>query len=169
MAELTWFEQYEGQSTDELIALEGKFRVDSLVLAFQEALDQKEVRVGSENLTGEERVIQAIEAFESEVNNGGYDQFFRNSSNEYVPVIVDALTRIGCAETATLTQAAIDALGIDGPVTIESVDRVMEDENETRDSKLEECDNRYYDVAGDLAGPLLAFIKANRDRIVLTG
>ena len=34
-----FLEAYDGQSTDELIALEGQFRIDSIVLAFEAALD----------------------------------------------------------------------------------------------------------------------------------
>lgn len=42
-------EQYEGQSTSELIKLRGKFRTDSLVMAFEEALSSKEVLTDDKN------------------------------------------------------------------------------------------------------------------------
>ena len=100
MTDLKWLDQYTGQTTDELIALEGEYRTDSLVLAFEQALDQKTARAGTEELTAEERVVLAVEALEREVNNGGYGQFFTNDSNEYTPIIVDALMRIGCGDTA---------------------------------------------------------------------
>lgn len=167
MGELKWLDGYSGQTTDELIALEDEYRTDSLVLAFEQALEQKAERVGQENLTEEEHVVLAIEALEREVNNGGYDQLFINSSREYAPLFVAALNRIGCTETAALTQHAIDILGIEGPVTVEAIDRVMEEENEARDQKLGDCDDRYYEAAEDLAFPLLEFIKNNRDKITL--
>lgn len=167
MSKEKWLDAYAGQTTDELIALQGEYRTDSLVLAFEQALDQKAERVGREGLTREELVILAIEALEREVNNGGYNQFFINSSKEYAAVVVDALKRIGCAETAQLTQRAIEALGIEGPVTIAAIDRVMENEDSERDDKLGACDEHYFDVAGDLAGPLLEFIKGNKDKITL--
>jgi len=167
MNELKWLDEYSGQTTDELIALEGEHRTDSLVLAFEQALDQKADRVGKAGLSEEELVVLAVEALEREVNNGGYDQFFINSSNEYASIVVDALNRIGCTETAKLTKEAIDILGIEGPITVEAIDRVMEKENEERDEKLGECDDRYYEMAGDLAGPLLEFIKSNKDKITL--
>lgn len=162
-----WLEGYAGQTTEELIALQGECRRDSLVLAFEQALDQKAFRVGQDVLTGEERVVLAVEALEREVNNGGYKQFFINSSREYTPIVVDALDRIGCTEVAALTQQAIDILGIKGPVTVEAVDRVMDHEDKDRDDRLDECDERYCKVAGDLADPLLEFIKGNRDKITL--
>lgn len=168
MGELKWLDEYSGQSTDELIALEGEYRTDSLVLAFEQAIDQKAVRVGDNNLTDEERLVLAVEALEREVNNGGYAQFFVNSSKEYTPIIVDTLNRISCTETAALTQEAIDALRIEGPLTIEAIDHVMDEESDQRDQKLEACDEKYYSVAGDLSKPLLEFIKKNKERIVIT-
>jgi hypothetical protein len=46
---------------------------------------------------------------------------------------------------------------------VEAIDSVMKDDSDERDEKLGECDRRYYEVAGDLAGPLLEFIKRNKD------
>jgi hypothetical protein len=157
MNDLKWLDKYSGQSTDELIALEGKYRTDSLVLAFEQAIDRKSARVGAENLTDEERVILAIEALEREVNNGGYDQFFTNSSNV-----------IGCTEAAMLTQDAINALGIRGVITVEAIARMMfEKKNAELAEKLDDCTKRFYKIAGDLSSPLLAFIKNNTDKINL--
>jgi len=50
MTELNWLEEYSGQTTDELISIEGEYKTDSLVLAFEQALDQKSERVGREGL-----------------------------------------------------------------------------------------------------------------------
>jgi hypothetical protein len=107
MPDLQWLDGYRGESVDQLIALEGKCRTDSLVLAFEQAMDQKAARVGEDKLRPEERIILAIEALEREVNNGGCGQFFVNSSREYAPIIVDALRRIGCPKTAEITQRAL--------------------------------------------------------------
>ena len=169
MNDLKWLEAYDGQSTDELLALEGEYRTDSIVLAFEMALDGKDGRVGAAGLSDEERVVLAVEALEREVNNGGYGQFFTNTSNAYAPMIVDALGRIGCREAAEITQAAVDALGLEGPMTTDALEDAMENDDEARDEKLAACNNRYYETVGDLSQPLLEFIKANRDRIVPGG
>ncbi|UCH35845.1 MAG: DUF4375 domain-containing protein [Armatimonadota bacterium] len=168
MHELPWLDGYSEQSTDDLIALEGKYRIDSLVAAFEEALGRKAARVGTENLTDEESIILAVEALEREVNNGGYGQFFANTSNEFAPIIVDALTRIGCPKVAALTQDAINTLGIQGPVAGDAIDRAMAQASEERDDELAECDDRYFESAGDLSIPLFEFIRNNRDAIRLT-
>lgn len=167
MIELKWLDTYSGQTTDELFALAGEYRPDSLVLVFEQALGLKAERVGVEGLSEEELIILAVEALEREVNNGGYSQFFYNSSKEYTPVVVDALNRIGCPETAKLTRKAIDVLNIDEPISVDAIDNVMEQEDEDRDEKLWKCDDRYYETAEDLAGNLLEFIKDNSVKIVL--
>jgi len=165
--QLKWIEGYSGQTTDELLALEGQFRTDSLVVAFHQALDQKSVRIAPEPLSEEENVVLAIQALDCEVNNGGYSLVFVNSSKELTPALVDALRRIGCVEKAALTQQAIAALGINGPITVDAIDRVMAVHDDERDAKLLEYDQRYYQITEDVAGSLFAFIKRNKRRIVL--
>ncbi|MHC4177077.1 MAG: DMP19 family protein, partial [Planctomycetota bacterium] len=163
---LKFLDQYSGQSLDELISLECEYRIDSLVLAFEQAIDQKAEAVGMESLSDEERTVLVVEALEREVNNGGYNQFFLNSK-EFTPIIVDALTRIGCPRTAEITQKAIDAIGISVPITPKAIDQVMDEESDQRDEKLNECDEMYYKGKEDIAGRLFEFIKNNKPEIKL--
>lgn len=168
MSDIQWLNEYSGESADELIALERKYQTASLVLAFEQALIQKAARIGASNLTPEERVILAVEALEREVNNGGYDQFFVNSSREHAGIVVEALRRIGCPKTAEITQKALGIVRgariTDGE--IENGAWVLE-ENEECQEALEECDSLYYEGAEDIAGSLFAFIKANRAKVEL--
>ena len=127
MAELKCLDGYSGQSTDELIALEGEYRTDSLVLTFEQAVEQKVMKC---DITDKEAVIPIIEWLEREVNNGGYHQFFVNTKLEAV-LAVDALNLIGCPKVADLTQQAIDALAISGDVTVEALDVIHRGEERT--------------------------------------
>jgi hypothetical protein len=163
---LGWLDGYSGQTVEELLALEGKYRIDSLVLAFEQAIGQKGKRDESQGLTDEERIVLAVEAMEREVNNGGYNQFFTNSSREFAPTIVDSLQRIGCKKTANITQRAIKALGV-LDLTAEAVDIVMASDDEQRLAKLNRCDDAYYKNAEPIAERLFAFIKANKAGIRL--
>jgi hypothetical protein len=162
--DLQWLDGYSGQSVDDLIALEGKYRTDSLVLAFEQAMDQKAARLGEVKLTPEERIILAIEALEREVNNGGYGQFFVNSSREYAPIIVDALRRISCPKTADITQKALKIVQ-ETPMTEEELEDGTWEENEQRQDALGECDSLYFERPESIEASLFAFIKANRARI----
>jgi hypothetical protein len=145
--------------------LSDQYRTDSLVLAFEQAVDQKAARVGMGNLVDEERVILAVEALEREVNNGGYHQFFLNSP-EFASIIVSSLGRIGCPKTAELTQDALDALRIPH-LTREEIESVISKDDEDRDETLSGCDERYYKGSECIELQLFAFIKANKSMIRL--
>jgi hypothetical protein len=41
MPELEWLDGYNGESVDDLIALDGKYRIDSVVLGFEQAIYEK--------------------------------------------------------------------------------------------------------------------------------
>jgi hypothetical protein len=161
---LGWLNGYAGQSPGELLSLEGKYRIDSLVLAFEEAISQKAQREGVKGLTDEERIVLAVEALEREVNNGGYHQFFVNSSREFASVVVAALERIGCKKTATITQRAIKALGI-SDLTSEAIDAAIAGDDQKRRTKFSQCDDAYYKNTEPIAERLFAFIKTNKARI----
>jgi uncharacterized protein DUF4375 len=163
---LNWLDQYSGQTVEQLISLEGKYRIDSLVLAFEQAISQKAAREGARSLTGEERIVLAVEALEREVNNGGYDQFFANSSREFAAMIVDSLRRIGCKKTASITQKAIKALGV-SHLTAEAIETAMAAENEQRLERLSRCDEAYYQNTEPIAERLFTFVKANKSAIKL--
>jgi Domain of unknown function (DUF4375) len=164
MADLKWLDRYAGQSAEQLIALEGTHRIDSLVLAFEQAMDQKAAKVGEGKLTDEERIILAIEALEREVNNGGYGQFFVNSSSEYAPIIVHALRRIGCPITAEITKNALKAVEL-MPMTREEIEDGTWEDNDERSVLLSKCDALYFERPENIEESLFEFIKANRANI----
>jgi hypothetical protein len=163
-ATLKWLDGYNGETVDDPIALEGKYRTDSLVVAFEQAMNKKAARVGEGKLTDEERVILAIEALEREVNNGGFGQFFVNSSREYAPFIVDALRRIGCPKTAAITQNALTIVQ-KTPLTDDEIENGTWEENKERQAALGECDTLYFERPENIEESLLAFIKVNRAKI----
>ncbi len=154
-----WFDGYEGQTTDELLALEGEYRIDSIVVAFEEAIQRK---APSRPISKEERYVLAIEALEREVNNGGYGQFFLNSSHEFIDVIEEALAAIGCPKTAAITRQAIASLGIDGELTGEKAEAVVLADSEEVREALDECDEQYFDNDEPIANRLFNWIKRNR-------
>ncbi len=54
-----------------------------------------------------QKVFSAIWAVESEVNNGGFSQYFLNSSAESASFVAEALESIGAPETADICRRAI--------------------------------------------------------------
>ena len=128
------------------------------MLAFEEALQAK----APSDVTEHERFVLAIEALEREVNNGGFHQFFTNSSVEFVDVIADALQAVRCTETAEVVREAIESLGIDGAPTAESVTSIMDQDDDGLFERLGAFDDRFYSVAEPIADRLLAWISDNR-------
>lgn len=166
MHKLQWLDRYSGETVDELLALEGTYRIDSVVLAFEQAVDQKAARVGDEALSQEEGTILAVEALEREVNNGGYGQFFVNSSREYASTIVGALRRIQCPRTADITEKAL-AVVTSIPITDKEIKQRTWQQNDQRRQALDECDALYFARPENMEQRLFAFIRANRGTIAL--
>ena len=163
MSEEKFLEKYTGQTTEELIELSKEYRIDSIVLAFEEAILQK----GSP-LNVEERTVVSIEALEREVGNGGFEQFFTNSSVEYVSCIVEDLERIGCTQLAKISAKAIGALGLQGKLSVEEIGERIDDEDEELMAVLEDCDDEYEDsTENSPANKLFEFIKENQNKITI--
>ena len=169
-------ERYAGKTVDELLALTNDNEIEFLQ-SLEMALQQKSAKAGDDDLSEEEIVVLAIEALEGEVNNGGYSQFFVNSSREFTPIIVHALLRIDCPKTAEITKNAIKAVGFEGltPIALatalESFSEGFESRNpqnqaiDAIDKKLDECDQQYYRSGEDIGGKLIEFVKANKSSI----
>ncbi len=158
-----WLSGYSGETVEELITLEGKYRIDSLVAAFEQAILQKAER--GDDLTPEERIVLTVEALEREVNNGGYDQFFVNSPAS-ATAIVAALQTIGCLQTANITQNAIEALSATD-LTEENIESAVYSVTTKRDERFKRYDDAYYENAEPIADRLFAFIRENRAKITL--
>lgn len=130
------------------------------MLAFEQAIQVKP----ADSLSQEESYVLAVEALEREVNNGGYAQFFYNSSVEFVPIIEAALRAIDCPKTADMTRDAIAALGADKLSPDAAAAAAMADNLEIS-AALEECTVRYFANDEPIADKLFLWIKANRSII----
>jgi hypothetical protein len=168
MSKLKWLNKYSGQRIDDLLALESEYRKDSLVLMVHQALDQKAAREGDSALSMEERFVAAIVALVSEVGNGGYHQFFGNFSSEFAlefaPILVQALTRIGCQRTAEITQRAIGALRLANP-SAEAIDASLADDEILEE--LNRCDELFFKAKEGIFDALFTFIKSNQEAFTL--
>jgi hypothetical protein len=164
MARLQRFE-YKGQTTPEILACKGTHGLSSLLLAFEWGIEAKIRASNGERPTDAEITILAVQALSREVNNGGFHQFFWNSSRQYAPVVVDTLKRIGCEEAAAITQRAIAALNPDD-LTVEAVSRAILPESKERDALFTLCDKDFYRLP-DLGVELFAYIETQRDEIRL--
>jgi hypothetical protein len=88
-----------------------------------------------------ERVVYVTQLLEAEVNNGGFDQFFRNSSGNLSKEIVAAFTRIGAVKTAAICEKAISVFPSPVPATQEERNRLLTEETE---AILDKYDDEFY-------------------------
>jgi len=69
-----------------------------------------------------QKVFSAIWEVESEVNNGGFAQYFLNSSAESASFVVEALETVGAPKTANICKNAIEAAFPSGlPHSVEAI------------------------------------------------
>ena len=156
-----FLKNYGGQTIKQLIAMRDSHRVDSVVSAVEEALRGKP----REELSSAELVVLAVEALEREVNNGGYEQFFVNSSREFAPVIVSSLQSIGCPKVAGITTDAISALGLPEKFDSDMVERAALTLLEDGRNALSQCDSRYFENDESIEQRLFSYIEQRQSEI----
>jgi hypothetical protein len=157
-AEKKFLESYGGQTVQQLIAMEDSYRKDSLVLAFEQALQAKAEK---KKLSQAEHDVLAIEAMEREVNNGGFHQFMVNDSHVYASALPDALGRIGCPEASAIAGDALRRLEITGPVTPQKIKSALKTLGGSAATHFAEVDRRYFANKEAIADQLFDYIKAN--------
>ena len=101
------------------------------------------------------KVNYFIWELEGEVNNGGYEQYFGNSSGYYKDKIVGALQIVGAYKAADITQRAIT---LNSKLTNNSSDALEEEVS----IALYELDGEFYDVGqGDIGQKPDMYVRQN--------
>lgn len=137
---------------------------NDFVIAMKEHLDEK-TRYGDDmsGLTAPERIFYITQSLEMKISNGGFSQFFYNSSGDFSNELVDAFTAIGATKTAAICRRAITAFGRDIPVDRDEREEMLDElESDEIDEILEECDDAFYDYEDDLDELDHRFIMNNR-------
>lgn len=116
-------------------------------------------------LSDAERVFYITQILEMEVNNGGFSQFFDNSSGDFSNELVDAFTTIGANKTAAICQKAIDAFGRDIPVDRDERQEMLDElESEEFEEALGECDDAFFAYEDDLNKLNYNFVMKNKEQ-----
>ncbi len=163
-SKIPWLD-YTGQDTAHILACKSTHRIDSLLCALEQAIQLRATRMPEVSPTPEELTLLAIMALQREVNNGGYHQFFVNSSRQYALPVVLALTSIGCEAAAALTQKAIDALNLHPP-TLKAIEDAILKPDPARDRALDELDQHFYRISG-LDAALFTFVESRQQAFVI--
>ncbi len=167
MSDLPFLDDHGGESLDDLLDLEHTYRIESLVFALDAALNRKLGVLGAGALSRAELVLLIVHELECQVNNGGFDQYFFNSSREHAGEIEAALRAIGCPLSAAIAQRAVNALAIPGELTPDGILTALAIGGEELFEDLGSLTDEYYERTESIADELFAFVKANRATISL--
>jgi hypothetical protein len=106
-----------------------------------------------------QKVFSAIWAVESEVNNGGFAQYFFNDSRESAPFVVQALETIGAPKTAAICQRAIAAAFPEGlPEGSQAIRSAAADFSDEVLEGLEPLDQEFFAYPHNLTDLLFAYV-----------
>jgi len=140
---------------------------NSTLIALHESRDSAFGKLPYHEFSPEERVFLHVWELEAEVNNGGFDQYFINSSGDHAAEVVESLEAIGAVQAAAIANKAISvAFGNSPPPEDEGArDSVMRALPEEKLEQLSACDNEFYLYPDNLTELLFSFVVANKGAI----
>jgi hypothetical protein len=104
-----------------------------------------------------------VDALEREANNGGFDQFFANSSGDTAQETVKALETIGARAAADIVRRAIATFPGGAPAADreERLDQ-LDAAGEEREGLWDALDQEFYSYPDDLAALMRRYVQAHR-------
>lgn len=114
-------------------------------------------------LTEAQRNFYFNQNLEREVNNGGFNQYFINSSGDFTHETINSLRTIGANLTADILQSAIDQFP-DKKVPRDRDERIdlVRQIEETANEKWEELDQKFFEYKDDLNSLNIEYVKKHR-------
>lgn len=113
-----------------------------------------------------QRYLFAIEWYIAEVNNGGHDQFYFNSTGIVWEDALKGFEAIGASKNVEILKESIARIG-GNP----SKDHMTRQENllDIKELDLSDLDKLYYESEGDVMNLLCSYIKANAKDFYFSG
>lgn len=122
-----------------------------------------------DSLNEYERTIFVTQELENEVNNGGFFQFFDNSSGQFASEIVQAFIKIGAEKTAEICRKAVEAFGQELPVDWEERRSLLDQITDAAVAGvLDACDTAFYSYEENLEALNAAYIRKHIEHFDLT-
>ena len=118
-----------------------------------------------DKLTEEQKLFYFNQCLEREINNGGFNQYFFNSSGDFTHQTVQSLLTIGANKTANILQKAIDQFPAKNtPKDRTERQEILEQIEETATPIWEELDQKFFTYEDDLNTLNIEFIRKNKDK-----
>ena len=135
-----------GRTVGEVMKHRGKASPQELDANIGFVLLDKEERKGLAAFSRGERYVYAIEAMVREVNNGGWSQFFSNSSGALAYDLVPALEAIGSKKNLSIARRAL---------------KIFDQSPSAGDNPWDALEGEFYENPEDLEAMMLEFIARN--------
>jgi PIN domain nuclease of toxin-antitoxin system len=119
-------------------------------------------RVDFSQQSDEQQVFSAIWELESQVNNGGFEQYFSSESCETADFAPTALRRIGAHQCAEIVAKALRVVSHE-PLPKDPATRsdLIASLGESQREELESLDSEFFSYPDDLTGLLFEFVRAH--------
>ena len=109
-----------------------------------------------------QKVFSAIWDVEAEVNNGGFSQYFVNSSSETAPFVVEALRTVDAPDTAAICERAISAAFPGGlPKTTDGIRQLAAEFSDETLEHLNELDQEFFSYPHNLSDLLFNYVSVH--------
>ena len=147
------------KSLEEIWRIEDK---TNLIIALSGYLAEKS-RYGDEMsaFSEPEKIVYITQSLEMEVNNGGFSQFFFNSSGDFANEVVDAFMEIGAKKTAAICRKANSIYGETVPHDRDEREDLLLDNDEI-ENILDECDNAFFEYEDDLVALCYEYVMKHK-------
>ena len=118
-----------------------------------------------DKLTEEQKLFYYNQCLEREINNGGFNQYFFNSSGDFAHKTIQSLQTIGANKTADILQKAIDQFP-NSNVPEDRTERkeILEQIEETADVVWEDLNQKFFSYEDDLNTLNIEFVRKNKDK-----
>lgn len=117
-------------------------------------------------LSDEETVIYLCQVFEGEINNGGFNQFFYNSSGSHSLETLQALKAIGAHKTALIYEKALSVFPDSKvPKGSDAREQILERFDDKADKILNDADMDFYKYEDDLLELNYNYIITHKENI----
>ena len=118
-----------------------------------------------DKITEPQKNFYYIQELEREVNNGGFNLYFNNSSGAYAHETIMSLKLIGADKTANILQSAIDQFPVKSvPKDKSERQEVLEEIQENANEIWDKLDKKFFAYQDDLNTLNIEYVRQNKDK-----
>ena len=121
-------------------------------------------KVGYDQLAQPEKVFVCVWGLEGEVDNGGFDQYYFNSSGDHALDSVESLESIGAKQSANLVRQANSLFGKTGPLPDQAArQRQLDALDDAEKKMMNAIEKEFYKCEDNLDQLLKTYVYKNAE------